>query len=132
MGPVLGRFAEPIYAMLRIVTGLLFASHGSQALLNFPPAEPHALPPLILVGKVIELVGGILIAVGLQTSIAAFITSGQMAYAYWVYHHAKGGFWPVVNKGELAVLYCFVFLFMAAKGSGAWSVDGLIRRARKP
>ena len=130
MRSILSRYAEPVYALLRFVAGLLFACHGSQKLFNFPPGEAHALPPLIVVGAVIELVGGLLIAVGFLTSIAAFVSSGQMAFAYFMFH-AKGGFWPVVNKGELAVLYCFVFLYVSARGSGAWSVDSMRSRSRR-
>ena len=131
MRPILARFSEPVYALLRIVVGFLFACHGSQTFFNIPPGEPHELAPLILIGKVIELAGGLLIAAGLLTGISAFICSGQMAVAYWFFH-AKGGFWPLVNQGEMAVLYCFVFLFMAAKGSGIWSVDSLLARRSPP
>ena len=127
MRPLLFKFTEPIYSIVRLILGLLFASYGSQALFNFPPGEPHELPALIVVGKAIELAGGLMIASGLLTSIAAFICSGEMAVAYFMFH-AKAGFWPTVNKGDMAVLYCFVFLFMAAKGSGWLSIDAFIQR----
>jgi len=81
------------------------------------------------VAGLVELVGGALIALGLFAGIAAFIASGQMAVAYF-YAHAPGGFWPIQNKGELAVLYCFVFLFIAARGSGSPSLDGLLRKGK--
>ena len=118
----LGRFAEIAYALLRVMAGLLFAVHGAQKLLGFPPGGHQ--PPvgsLPWVGGVIELVAGLLIALGLFTSIAAFIASGEMAVAYFMVH-APGGFWPILNKGELAVLYCFVFLYIACRGGGRYSV----------
>ena len=130
MRPILGKSHDQVYALMRIVVGFLFACHGSQSLFNFPPGEHYDIPLFFLVGKVIELIGGILILAGFLTSIAAFICSGEMAVAYFM-AHAKGGFFPIVNKGELAVLFCFVFLFMAAKGSGIWSVDGLLARRRE-
>lgn len=125
----LSRFSPQIYAALRIVAGLMFMFHGSQKLLRWPPEPqmPNPLPPLLVVAGWIEMVGGAMIAVGLFTSLVAFICSGLMAAAYFM-GHAPEGWNPVVNKGELAVLYCFLFLFMAAYGSGAFSLDGLIRR----
>jgi putative oxidoreductase len=129
MRPLLARFHEPAYALLRVVVGLMFASHGSQALLNFPAGEPHELPAFIVFGKVLELVGGLLVALGLCTPCAAFVLSGEMAVGYFRFH-APGGFWPVQNQGELAVVYCFVFLLMATRGSGPWSLDALIGRGR--
>ncbi len=124
----LGRFTEPIYAVLRIVFGLLFASHGAQKILGaFGGQKPDA--PLLITAGWIELVGGLLIAVGLFAAIAAFITSGQMAVAYFM-AHASRGWHPLVNEGETAVLYCFAFLYIAARGSGAWSLDSM--RKRRP
>jgi putative oxidoreductase len=116
-----------IYAVLRIVAGLLFACHGAQkvlGLLGGAGGSGHAAQLLSLhgVAGVIELVGGILIAIGLLTRYAAFITSGQMAVAYFMVH-VPGGFWPIQNGGELAVLYCFLFLFIAASGTGIWGVQ---------
>ena len=118
----LGRYAEIAYALLRVVAGLMFALHGTQKLFAFPPGGRQ--PPmgsLFWVGGLIEIVAGLLIAVGLFTSVAAFIASGQMAVAYFMVH-AKDGFWPIVNKGELAVLYCFVFLYIACRGGGRHSL----------
>jgi len=126
------RFAPYAYALMRIIVGLLFAVHGSQKLLNFPPSGQPGLPPwsFFWVGGLIELVGGLMIAVGLFAPIAAFICSGEMAVAYFIVH-ARGGFWPVLNKGELAIVYCFVFLFIAAYGSGIWSLDSAFSRTRR-
>lgn len=135
MRPILERYSDPIYCLMRLVIGFLFACHGAQAILGFPPPDPdrvgRVLPPLILIGKYIELVGGLMIATGLFTSITAFISSGQMAVAYFM-AHAKGGFFPIVNKGELAVVYCFIFLFIAAHGSGSYSLDRLWWRPKSP
>jgi putative oxidoreductase len=116
------RFSPTAYALLRIVAGLMFALHGSAKLLGFPESMGHQLPPLMMAAGVIELVGGLMIAFGVFASCAAFVASGEMAVAYFMGHMAKGGFWPTVNKGELAVLYCFVFLYIAATGPGIWSV----------
>ena len=128
MEKLLGRFAPQIYALLRIVAGLMFMMHGTQKILGFPAGKGTvALTSLSGVGGMIELIGGFMIAVGLFASIAAFISSGQMAVAYFMAHF-PGGFWPIVNRGELAVLYCFVFLYIAAYGSGICSVDSAIRR----
>lgn len=125
-------FVEPIYALFRIIFGLLFASHGAQKLFGmFGGVEGQPLPPaagLPYIAGWIELVAGLLIALGLFTGIAAFLASGTMAAAYFIVH-AKGGFWPLVNGGEPAVLFCFAFLYMAARGSGRWSVDGMRRPA---
>ncbi len=131
---VLPRFAEPAYALLRIVAGLLFAFHGAQKLLGFlPRPESSPLDLQAQIGGVIELVGGLLIAIGLGTRWAAFVASGTMAVAYTQFHW-KGrfddGFFPIVNGGELALLYAFVFLFVACKGAGIWSVDGTLARKR--
>jgi putative oxidoreductase len=118
-----GTITPYIYGVMRIVVGLLFACHGAQKLFGFFGGigeEPGSTAPLLsLVGLagVIELVGGLLIAIGLLTSLAAFIASGEMAAAYFM-AHAPRGFWPIENGGELAVLYCFVFLYIAARGTG--------------
>jgi putative oxidoreductase len=124
----LERFAQPIYAVLRIVTGLLFFCHGAQKCFQLFGGTP---PPntLIAVGGWIELVTGILIAAGLFTGIAAFIASGQMAVAYFMVH-APNGPLPIENKGELAVVYCFLFLYFAAVGSGPWSIDAMMKARR--
>jgi putative oxidoreductase len=116
--------AEKIYAALRIITGLMFMQHGLQKIFGLLVAgEPQPMPAWIQWGGGgVELVGGALVAVGLFTGPAAFLCSGTMAVAYFAVHVGQG-FFPVLNKGELAALYCWVFLFIAAKGSGIWSVD---------
>lgn len=127
----IGRFAPQFYALLRIVAGLMWALHGTQKIFNWPDASraPRDLPPLMTIGGWIEIVGGLMIAIGLFASFAAFIASGQMAVAYFM-SHAKESFWPTVNKGESAVLYCFLFLYIAAIGAGIWSIDAARRRKR--
>jgi putative oxidoreductase len=119
----LGKYSSRLYALMRIVVGLLFAAHGSQKLFGFPGGQaPVQLGSLTGAAGVIELVCGALIAVGLLTGYAAFLASGQMAVAYFMRHYNLG-FWPILNRGELAVLYCFVFLYIASHGSGSWSFD---------
>lgn len=117
----LGRYSEIAYTLLRVVAGLLFAVHGAQKL--FGVIGGTKMPPASLFGfaGLIELVCGLLIAIGLLTSWAAFIASGEMAVAYFMVH-AKDGFWPVLNKGELAVIYCFLFLYIACRGGGRYGV----------
>ncbi len=124
MAAFMGRFRSETYALLRIVAGLLFLWHGSQKLFGFPADAPGGVPAFVIyVGAPIELVGGTLVMVGLFTRWAAFLCSGMMAAAYWMAHGTRSLF-PLVNGGELAVLYCFVFLLIAAQGAGRWSVDG--------
>jgi putative oxidoreductase len=123
----LGRHAERLYTLLRIVAGLLFACHGAQKLFGAFGGQVMTSNPMMLVAGIIEFGGGLLIAVGFLTSWAAFLASGQMAVAYFMVH-AKQGFWPLVNKGELAVLYCFLFLYIAARGAGPYSVDAAMRK----
>ena len=121
------KYAPHLYVLLRIVAGLLFACHGAQKLFGVfggIGGQPGASVPLFsLMGLAgcIELVGGLLIALGILTSFAAFIASGQMAFAYFMQHFPRG-FWPIQNGGELAVLYCFLFLYIAANGVGMWGV----------
>lgn len=122
------RYTDVTYALLRIISGLLFATHGAQKVLGLFGGQKMEVP-LMIFGGWIELIGGLLIALGLFTGFAAFICSGMMAVAYFM-AHAPGGFWPVINKGELAVLYCFVFLYMASRGGGRWSIDGM--RSKEP
>ena len=121
--PWLSRWQPQLLAILRIVVGLLFLEHATQKFFGFPAPFPvHPLPPMLIAAGAIELVAGILIAIGLFTRLAAFIASGEMAVAYFIGHFPKG-FWPAQNMGEGAILYCFVFLYLAAAGAGAWSVD---------
>ena len=123
MKRVLGRFEGTFFALLRIVAGFMFAAHGAQKLFGVLGGK-KATEPLMMLAGVIEFAGGILIMIGLFTGIAAFIASGQMAAAYFI-AHAKQSFWPIENRGELAALYCFLFLYIAAHGAGKWSIDGL-------
>jgi putative oxidoreductase len=124
---VLGRFSGVFYALMRLVVGLLFACHGAQKL--FGVLGGHQMPLMSQMGLagVIEFFGGLLIAGGLLTSIVAFIASGEMAWAYFQ-AHAPGGFWPILNRGETAVTFCFVFLYIASMGSGRYSLDRLLGR----
>ncbi len=126
----LGRFSSQIFAILRIVSGLMWALHGTQKIFGWPGkggGGGGGLPPLMVAAGWIEIVAGILIAIGLFGSLAAFIASGQMAVAYFK-AHAPRDFWPTVNEGETAVLYCFLFLYIAAVGPGIWSVDALRKK----
>ena len=119
----LGKYSNFFYALLRIVAGVLFACHGAQKLFGVLGGTKQT-DMLMQAAGVIEFAGGILIAAGLFTSIVAFIAAGEMAVAYFK-QHAPGGVWPIVNRGELAVLFCFVFLFIASRGSGILSIDAL-------
>jgi putative oxidoreductase len=120
----LSRWQPQLLAVLRIVTALLFLEHGMMKIFHFPaPQMPGPLPSLLLVAAIIELVAGALIAVGLFTRLAAFVASGEMAVAYFMGHFPKS-FWPGINMGDAAILFCFVFLYIAAAGPGAWSIDG--------
>ncbi len=127
-----GRWARRALGVLRIVSAFLFMAHGSQKLFAFPTAPSFDQPPLVsLLGlaAVLELGGGLLLLIGLFTRPVAFVLSGLMAVAYFM-AHAPQGFWPIVNNGELAVLYSFVFLYMAVAGGGDWSVDRALRASR--
>ena len=131
----MSRFEEITLTLLRVVSGLMFAQHGAQKLLGAfggmggqgATAEPFTQ---MWFAGVLELVGGILLALGLFTHVVAFILSGMMAVAYFQ-AHAPNGFFPIQNQGELAALYCFVFLLLAAMGPGLASVDGLLARRRR-
>ena len=128
----LGRFSPYIYALLRIVAGFLFFQHGLPKLFGgFGRDQPVELMSQMGLAGLIEVIGGALIAVGLFTSPVAFIASGEMAVAYFQAHLPRG-FWPIMNGGELAALYCFVFLYFAAVGSGRWSVDALRKGNKVP
>lgn len=118
------RLEPQTYALLRIVTGFLFLWHGMGKLFGYPEPMPPGVPGFISwIAGPLELFGGALVMMGLFTSPVAFVLSGLMAFAYWM-GHGFNALLPVVNKGELAVLYCFVFLYISARGSGIWSVDG--------
>jgi putative oxidoreductase len=130
MEKYLGRFSPHIYAIMRIVVGFMFLLHGTQKLLGTPamPGKPAGpLPPLLMAGGVIELVCGLLVMVGFLGGWAAFLASGEMAVAYFMAHFPHHPL-PIINQGEPAVLYCFIFLYIASVGSGIWSVDSLFRR----
>jgi putative oxidoreductase len=134
----LGRFSPQLYSVLRIVAGFIFMLHGTQKLFGVPamPTPPGGqapahLPPLLMVAGVIELVCGLLILLGLLAGWAAFLASGEMAVAYFIQHFPRHPL-PVVNQGDPAVLFCFIFLYIASVGSGIWSLDSLFRRAAPP
>ena len=118
------RYASTIYAIVRIVFGFLFLVHGLQKLFGMFDGTVVPLGSLLGVAAMVELVGGILIIIGLFTRVAAFIASGEMAAAYFIAHLPQA-FWPVQNGGESAVLFCFAFLYIAVRGAGSLSVDGL-------
>jgi putative oxidoreductase len=122
-------WAPRFLSLLRLMTGLLFLQHGTMKILSFPPSEFGGQPLMSMggVSGLLELIGGALIVLGLFTRPVAFILSGEMAVAYFM-AHAPEGFYPALNDGELAVLYCFVFLSLSAAGGGAWSLDRAIRR----
>lgn len=130
----LGRFEPQIYALVRIVIGFLFALHGTQKLFMFPPfpkmcpcpGDEMPVPPaaFLLVVGIMELVFGLMVMIGLFTRLFAFLASGMMAVAYFVGHQGSGAL-PHTNMGLPAVLYCFIFLYIAARGGGLWSVDSM-------
>jgi putative oxidoreductase len=116
-----------LLSLMRIVISLLFMCHGGQKLFGIPSDHPfHAFPlmSLLWIAGVLEFYGGIFLLLGLFTRPVAFVLSGEMAVAYFIAHFPRG-FWPLLNHGELAVLYCFVFLYFVAAGGGAWSIDAL-------
>ena len=126
----LSRWQPQLLALLRIVTGLLFLEHGLSKFFAFPvPFPVHPLPTLLVAAGVIECAAGLLVTLGLFTRLAAFVASGEMAVAYWMQHFPKGP-WPIANMGEGAILFCFIFLYLAAAGPGAWSIDGARVRSR--
>lgn len=123
-------WAPRVLSLLRIITALLFMEHGLMKLFHFPAAQPGApdpLPSLLMAAAALEVVGGALLALGLFTRPVAFVLSGQMAVAYFL-AHASQGFWPALNGGEAAILFCFVFLYLVFQGGGEWSVDALVRK----
>jgi putative oxidoreductase len=123
----LNRFADPVYCIMRLIVGLMLACHGAQLVLGM--FGPGSDKPMMQVGGCIQLVGGFMVAFGLLTRLAAFILSGEMAVAYFMFH-AKQNFFPILNKGELAVFYCWVFFFVFFYGPGRWSIDALIGKGK--
>src|SRR5437867_8358371 len=140
----LSRFADPVYCLMRLIVGLMLACHGGQLVLGMFGGMAGSDKMITQIGGWIQLVGGFLIAFGLLTRLAAFICSGMFAHAYFMIHVAAATtpmakFFPIAsagpqfsNHGELAVFYCWVFLFMFFYGPGRWSIDALMRRARSP
>lgn len=126
MNTFLSSWSPRVLSVLRFIAGFLIFFHGSQKLFNYPPKEGFtAATGLILVAGILEFFGGLLLFLGLLTRIAAFILCGMLAVAYFMVH-APSAFFPILNKGELAVIYCFVYLYFAFAGGGAWSLDRLI------
>lgn len=132
---ILGSYSSYVYAIVRIVVGFCFMLHGTQKFFGWPPSNRPGtgggMDFLTILGAGIELVGGLMIMIGLFASIAAFICSGMMAVAYFMVHQKMGAL-PIQNGGEPAVLYCFIFLLICAWGSGIWSVDSLRKRGPSP
>jgi len=128
--PNLAAWSPQVLSLLRVITALLFMEHGLMKLLHFPapqPGAPDPLPPILMAAAVIEVVGGALLTVGLFTRLVAFICSGQMAVAYFT-AHAPQGFYPALNMGEAAILYCFVFFYLVFAGPGSLSLDAMLRK----
>ena len=127
-------WAPRLLSLLRIVSGLVFMHHGTQKLLGFPPmAEGMSGPPafsFLWVGGVLEMVGGALVLIGLFTRPVAFVLAGEMAVAYWMFHAPSSPF-PALNGGDAAILYCFVFLYIAAAGPGPWSLDARLHSGER-
>lgn len=129
----LDRYTPYAIAVLRIVTALIFIEHGTQKLFGFPPSDTGqpAVLSLFGIGGILEAFGGLLILVGLFTRPVAFVLAGQMAVAYWMFH-APQSFFPMLNGGDAAILYCFVFLLLVVTGPGAWSLDGAMAKGSAP
>ena len=128
--PNLDVWAPRVLSLLRLIAALLFLEHGLMKVFNFPAAQegvPNPLPLMLVVAAWLEIVGGGLVALGLFTRPAAFLLSGQMAIAYFL-AHAPASFYPALNGGEPAILFSFVFLYLAAAGGGIWSLDALVRK----
>ena len=123
----LDMYKEHTYAALRVMAGLMFMSHGVQKFFNFPTEFSMPLNPMSMAAGAIELVGGMLIVLGLLTRPVAIIASGMCAVGYWLAHGTQG-FFPISNGGEIIALYCFIFLFVAAKGAGIWSLDAKLKK----
>ena len=119
----LDKYSPQILGVLRIVVGLLFLEHGLMKLVGFPaPMGTGPLPPLMMAAGIIELVGGALVALGLFSRFAAFVCSGQMAFAYFIAHFPRG-IYPALNGGDAAILFCFIFLYLAAVGPGSFAIN---------
>ena len=133
--PARERWTDLFLSILRVVAALILMQHGSQKLFHFPPSgAPGPVAPLVLMSQtglagVLEFFGGLMLLLGFFTRPVAFVLSGEMAVAYFQVHFPRA-FLPIVNRGELAVILCFVFLYLAFAGAGSWSVDGVIRRSR--
>jgi putative oxidoreductase len=128
------KFADPVYCIMRVIVGLLYASHGGQKLLGFPGGG-HGAGGMAFIAGIIELVCGLLIALGLLTRLAAFLASGEMAVAYFVFYvgaveSAAAKFFPIMNGGELPLVLCWVFFFIIFYGPGRWSIDAMWRNRR--
>lgn len=123
-----------LLSIMRIITGFLFMQHGAQKIFSLLGGSRGGPPPFLSqswIGGVLEFFGGLLIILGLFTRPVAFILSGMMAVAYFQFHaYARSEFWPILNGGELAALYCFVFLYLSAAGGGPWSLDSIWRRSK--
>jgi putative oxidoreductase len=129
MFTTLQRYSPQLLSLMRIAMGITFIEHGTQKLFAFPAPPPGMLPlPLLYFTGILETVGGSLIAVGLFTRVAAFLVAGEMAVGYW-WMHVPRNFFPMLNGGEIMVLYCFAFLYIAAVGPGPWSLDAKAKRA---
>ena len=137
----LSKYQPQFLGLLRIVAALLYMEHGTQKLFQFPQRAAEAaaqggggggggMSPLFMAGGIIELVGGILLTLGLFTRPVAFIVSGELAYIYWYMHFPRGGFWPVYNGGEAAILWCFTFLYLVFAGPGAVALDNVLFKRR--
>ncbi len=119
----LSKYSPQILGVVRIVVGLLFLEHGLMKIVGFPAPMGHgALPPMLMAAGIIELAGGVLVAAGLFSRIAAFICSGEMAFAYFIAHFPRG-IYPAINGGENAILFCFIFLYLAAAGPGSFAIN---------
>ncbi|HEX5211311.1 MAG TPA: DoxX family protein [Pseudolabrys sp.] len=126
----IARYRPYVLSIVRIVVALLFFEHGMSRLFGFPsPLPTPALFSMYWFAGAIEFAGGAMVAVGLFTRVAAFVMSGEMAFAYFL-SHAPGGFFPILNRGDAAILYCFIFLYLAFAGAGPWSLDALLSRKR--
>ena len=124
--PFLNLVSDLLYSLMRLIAGFLFACHGAQKLFGVLGGPQMIHNPMMLAAGIIEFIGGVLIALGVFTTFAAFVASGEMAFAYFM-GHAPHGFWPILNHGELAVVYCFVFLYIASRGDGVWSFRRLVK-----